>query len=36
MIRGYGHFKEENIRKAAAEWRRLEAELENVSFTAGE
>src|SRR5262249_6893718 len=34
MIRGYGHIKEENIRKAAAEQARLEAELENSRFAA--
>jgi indolepyruvate ferredoxin oxidoreductase len=34
MIRGYGHIKEENIAKAAAEKARLEAELENSRFAA--
>jgi indolepyruvate ferredoxin oxidoreductase len=34
MIRGYGHIKEENISKAAAEKVRLEAELENSRFAA--
>ena len=33
-IRGYGHVKEENIKKAAAEKARLEAELENSRFAA--
>jgi indolepyruvate ferredoxin oxidoreductase len=33
-IRGYGHIKEENIRKAAAEKARLEADLENSRFAA--
>jgi indolepyruvate ferredoxin oxidoreductase len=33
-IRGYGHIKEENIKKAMAEQARLEAELDNVSFAA--
>ena len=33
-IRGYGHIKEENIRKAAAEKARLEADLENARFAA--
>jgi indolepyruvate ferredoxin oxidoreductase len=33
-IRGYGHIKEENIGKAAAEKARLEAELENNRFAA--
>ncbi|WP_024518563.1 indolepyruvate ferredoxin oxidoreductase family protein [Bradyrhizobium sp. Tv2a-2] len=33
-IRGYGHIKEENIRKARAEQARLEAELGNASFAA--
>jgi len=34
MIRGYGHIKEENIKTAAAERARLEAELENSRFAA--
>jgi len=34
MIRGYGHIKEENIKKATAEHARLEAELDNSSFAA--
>ncbi|MBV8926157.1 MAG: indolepyruvate ferredoxin oxidoreductase family protein [Bradyrhizobium sp.] len=34
MIRGYGHIKEENIRKAAAERARLEADLDNSGFAA--
>ena len=34
MIRGYGHIKEENIKKAAAEKARLEAEIENSRFAA--
>jgi indolepyruvate ferredoxin oxidoreductase len=33
-IRGYGHIKDENIRKAKAEQVRLEAELENSRFAA--
>ncbi|HLG83733.1 MAG TPA: indolepyruvate ferredoxin oxidoreductase family protein [Bradyrhizobium sp.] len=33
-IRGYGHVKEENIRKATGEQARLEAELENNRFAA--
>jgi len=33
-IRGYGHIKEDNIRKAAAEKARLEADLENSRFAA--
>jgi len=33
-IRGYGHVKEENIRKAAAEQARLEGDLENSRFAA--
>jgi indolepyruvate ferredoxin oxidoreductase len=33
-IRGYGHIKDENIRKAKAEQARLEAELENSRFAA--
>jgi indolepyruvate ferredoxin oxidoreductase len=33
-IRGYGHVKEENIRKAAAERARLEADLENSRYAA--
>ena len=33
-IRGYGHIKEENARKAAAEKTRLEADLENARFAA--
>jgi indolepyruvate ferredoxin oxidoreductase len=33
-IRGYGHIKEENIKKAMAEKARLEAELNNVGFAA--
>jgi len=33
-IRGYGHIKEENARKAAAEKTRLEADLENSRFAA--
>jgi indolepyruvate ferredoxin oxidoreductase len=33
-IRGYGHIKEENIKKATAEKARLEAELENSRFAA--
>jgi indolepyruvate ferredoxin oxidoreductase len=33
-IRGYGHIKEENIKKAAAEKARLEADLENSRFAA--
>jgi indolepyruvate ferredoxin oxidoreductase len=33
-IRGYGHIKEENIRKAAAEKTRLEGDLENSGFAA--
>jgi indolepyruvate ferredoxin oxidoreductase len=33
-IRGYGHIKEENIKKAAAEKARLEADLENARFAA--
>jgi len=33
-IRGYGHIKEENARKAAAEKARLEADLENARFAA--
>jgi indolepyruvate ferredoxin oxidoreductase len=34
MIRGYGHIKEENIKKARAEQARLEAELDNNRFAA--
>jgi len=34
MIRGYGHIKDEIIRKARAEQARLEAELENSRFAA--
>src|SRR6516165_3363902 len=34
MIRGYGHIKDESIRKARAEQARLEAELENSRFAA--
>jgi indolepyruvate ferredoxin oxidoreductase len=34
LIRGYGHIKEENIKKATAEKARLEAELENTRFAA--
>jgi indolepyruvate ferredoxin oxidoreductase len=34
MIRGYGHIKEDNIKKAAAEQARLEADLENSRFAA--
>ena len=34
MIRGYGHIKEGNIMKAAAERARLEADLENSRFAA--
>jgi indolepyruvate ferredoxin oxidoreductase len=33
-IRGYGHIKEENIKKARAEQARLEAELEDTRFAA--
>jgi indolepyruvate ferredoxin oxidoreductase len=33
-IRGYGHIKDDNIRKAKAEQARLEAELENSRFAA--
>jgi indolepyruvate ferredoxin oxidoreductase len=33
-IRGYGHIKEENINKAAAEKARLEADLDNSRFAA--
>jgi indolepyruvate ferredoxin oxidoreductase len=33
-IRGYGHIKEENARKAAAERARLEADLENSRYAA--
>jgi indolepyruvate ferredoxin oxidoreductase len=33
-IRGYGHIKEGNIRKARAEQARLEAELDNTGFAA--
>jgi indolepyruvate ferredoxin oxidoreductase len=33
-IRGYGHVKEENIKKAAAERTRLEGDLENSRFAA--
>jgi indolepyruvate ferredoxin oxidoreductase len=33
-IRGYGHIKEENVKKAAAERARLEADLENSRFAA--
>ncbi len=33
-IRGYGHIKEDNIRKAMAEQTRLEVELDNLSFAA--
>ena len=33
-IRGYGHIKEDNIKKAAAEHARLEADLENSKFAA--
>jgi len=33
-IRGYGHIKEDNIGKAAAEKARLEADLENARFAA--
>jgi indolepyruvate ferredoxin oxidoreductase len=33
-IRGYGHIKEDNIKKAAAERSRLEADLENAKFAA--
>jgi indolepyruvate ferredoxin oxidoreductase len=33
-IRGYGHIKEENIKKAKAEQARLEAEFHNVGFAA--
>ena len=31
-IRGFGHVKEENVKKALAERARLEAELENSRF----
>jgi indolepyruvate ferredoxin oxidoreductase len=34
MIRGYGHIKEDNIKKVAAERARLEAEIENSRFAA--
>ena len=34
IIRGYGHIKEDNIKKAAAERARLEADLENSRFAA--
>jgi indolepyruvate ferredoxin oxidoreductase len=34
MIRGYGHIKDDNIKKALAEKTRLEAELENSRFAA--
>jgi indolepyruvate ferredoxin oxidoreductase len=34
MIRGYGHIKDDNIAKAAAEKARLEADLENSRFAA--
>ena len=34
IIRGSGHIKDENIRKAAAEKARLEADLENARFAA--
>ncbi len=33
-IRGYGHIKDENVKKAAAERARLEADLENSRFAA--
>jgi indolepyruvate ferredoxin oxidoreductase len=33
-IRGFGHVKEANIKLAAAETARLEAELENSRFAA--
>ena len=33
-IRGFGHIKDENIRKAQAERARLEAELDNSRFAA--
>jgi indolepyruvate ferredoxin oxidoreductase len=33
-IRGYGHIKDENVRKAATEKARLEADLENSRFAA--
>jgi indolepyruvate ferredoxin oxidoreductase len=33
-IRGYGHIKDENVKKAAAEKARLEADLENSRFAA--
>jgi indolepyruvate ferredoxin oxidoreductase len=33
-IRGFGHIKESNIKLAAAETARLEAELENSRFAA--
>jgi indolepyruvate ferredoxin oxidoreductase len=33
-IRGYGHIKDENVKKAAAEKARLEADLENSKFAA--
>jgi indolepyruvate ferredoxin oxidoreductase len=34
LIRGYGHIKDDNIKKAMAEQARLEAELENSRFAA--
>jgi indolepyruvate ferredoxin oxidoreductase len=34
MIRGFGHIKDDNIKKAQAERARLEAELENSRFAA--
>ena len=34
MIRGYGHVKDDNIKKAMAEQARLEAELDNSRFAA--
>jgi len=34
MIRGYGHIKEDNLKMAAAEKARLEADLDNSRFAA--
>jgi indolepyruvate ferredoxin oxidoreductase len=34
IIRGYGHIKEANIKKAMVEQTRLEAELDNAGFAA--
>jgi len=34
MIRGFGHIKDDSIKKARAEQARLEAELENSRYAA--